>query len=89
MSNDQQAARVNVSDNEWIDFRTLAMRRRRSIADYLGELVRRELNDPPRQPAVEEPRPARRRSSAPVRLSEQKLLTRLPGSERKSSPGRR
>lgn len=30
MSPDQQTARVNVSDDDWIEFRTLAMRSRRS-----------------------------------------------------------
>lgn len=66
MSHDQQAARVNVSDDDWIAFRTVAMRQRRSIADYLGELVRRELADPagkPDEPAPEERKPARSKSS--------------------------
>lgn len=88
MDRQQQAARVNVSDDEWINFRTLAMRHRRSIADYLGELVRRELSSPPEDPAaerVQEPPPARR-PSRPVRLADQELLTSLPALRSRPEP---
>jgi len=40
---DQQMARVNITADDWLAFRTEALRQRRSVADYLGELVRREL----------------------------------------------
>lgn len=39
----QQSARVNIDDRDWIRFRIRAMRHHRSIADYLGDLVRTEL----------------------------------------------
>lgn len=39
----QQMARINVPDNEWLECRVLAMKQKRSVADYLGELVRREV----------------------------------------------
>lgn len=39
----QHSARVNIDDRDWIRFRIRAMRRQRSIADYLGDLVRAEL----------------------------------------------
>ncbi len=89
MSHDQQAARVNVSDDDWIAFRTVAMRERRSIADYLGDLVRRELASPagtPGDPAPKERKPARRESSARVLLADQELLTSLPGSRPQPPP---
>lgn len=81
MSRDQQAARVNVRDDEWIEFRTLGMRKRRNIADYLGELVQRELT---RSQKPKEPRPATEKQDGPrqpaprVRLDEQELLAMLP-----------
>ncbi|MBW3579264.1 MAG: hypothetical protein KY462_16325 [Actinobacteria bacterium] len=81
MSRDQQTARVNVSDDEWIEFRTLAMRKRRSIADYLGDLVRRELDgstEPTDEPCDEKSESARRHSPPRVRLADQELLTGLP-----------
>ena len=89
MSRDQQTARVNVSDEEWIQFRTLAMRRQQSLAEYLGELVRAELADAggtasspprrsPRSARATTRAPARRPSSTSVRLSDQRLLTELP-----------
>jgi hypothetical protein len=39
----QQMARVNVDPATWAEFRVAALRSGRSVADYLGELVRREL----------------------------------------------
>lgn len=90
MSRDQQAARVNVRDDEWIEFRTFVMRKRRSIADYLGELVRRELGEskkPAKEARTDKPEPSRPRPSAPrVRLAEQELLTGLPRSRPEPPP---
>jgi hypothetical protein len=40
---EQQAARINVDDTTWRRFRVLALEADRSIADYLGGLVRDEL----------------------------------------------
>lgn len=39
----QQMARVNLSGEEWRAFRSEAVVRERSVADYLGRLVRKEL----------------------------------------------
>jgi hypothetical protein len=91
MSPDQQTARVNVSDEDWIQFRLLAMRRRLSLAEYLGELVRGELAGPPPPPERREAAPdgkasATRRPARSVRLSEQRLLTQLPRPEPEPSP---
>lgn len=87
MSSDQQTARVNVSDEDWIQFRMLAMRRRQSLAEYLGELVRGELaGPPPPRPATNGTASATRRPARPVRLSEQRLLTQLPRPEPEPPP---
>ena len=94
MNRDQQTARENVSDEDWIHFRTLAMRRRQSLAEYLGELVRSELDgsssssSPGREPggAAADGTPATRRSVPSVRLSERRLLTELPRPEPEPAP---
>jgi hypothetical protein len=39
----QQMARVNVDFDTWAEFRAVAIRRRQSVASYLGELVIREV----------------------------------------------
>ena len=39
----QRMARVNVSEADWQDFRALALATNRSLADYLGHLLRKEL----------------------------------------------
>jgi hypothetical protein len=39
----QQIARVNVEDEYWKQFRMEAIRTNRSVASYLGALVRREV----------------------------------------------
>ena len=39
----QHMARVTISQEEWRDFRALAIRKKRSVASYLGHLVRREI----------------------------------------------
>lgn len=40
---DQQMARVNVPAAHWRDFRALAVHQERSVAEYLGMLVLKEL----------------------------------------------
>lgn len=40
---DQHMARVSVSEERWLEFRALAIRRKRSVASYLGHLVQKEL----------------------------------------------
>jgi hypothetical protein len=39
----QQIARVNIGADEWKAFRALTILRGRSVADYLGHLVAKEL----------------------------------------------
>jgi hypothetical protein len=40
----QRMARVNVAEVRWEEFRQLAKTKKRSVADYLGRLVDKELN---------------------------------------------
>lgn len=58
---DQHMARVSVSEELWLEFRALAVRKKRSVAAYLGHLVRKELG---RAARVEERRSARQRSES-------------------------
>jgi hypothetical protein len=44
LPDDQRIARVNLGEERWLEFRALALRKRRSVADYLGRLVDKELN---------------------------------------------
>ena len=85
MSGDQQTARINVTDAEWLDFRTLAMRRRRSLADCLADLVRDEIDRVDRGSRRSDEastRPSRQTTPAHrTRLADQQLLTRLPRRE--------
>ncbi len=37
-------ARVTVPDERWLEFRALAIRRKRSVTAYLGHLVQKELD---------------------------------------------
>jgi hypothetical protein len=86
---EQQTARVNVDDPTWRDFRILALDADRSIADYLGQLVRDELRRARRRNREGAARAPDRpdgdarvapveRTKAPVRLAEAELLTALP-----------
>lgn len=36
-------ARVNLSEEQWLEFRALAIREKRSVAAYLGRLVEKEI----------------------------------------------
>jgi hypothetical protein len=40
---DQHMARVNLSEEQWLEFRALAIREKRSVATYLGRLVEKEI----------------------------------------------
>ena len=40
---DQHMARVNLSEEQWLEFRALAIREKRSVAAYLGRLVEKEI----------------------------------------------
>lgn len=85
--NDQQTARVNIDADSWRRFRILALEADRSIADYLGQLVRDELRRSRRrgkQPGPGE-EPGQTRSGTPgtkpkssVRLADARILTEWP-----------
>lgn len=40
---DQHMARVNLSEEQWLEFRALAIREKRSVAAYFGRLVEKEI----------------------------------------------
>ena len=40
----QHMARVSISEEQWIEFRALAIRKKRSVASYLGHLVQKEID---------------------------------------------
>ena len=52
---DQQMARVNVPVDQWRDFRVLAVKQERSVAEYLGKLVLKELRRAHRRLALRSP----------------------------------
>ena len=58
----QHMARVTVSEERWLEFRSLAIRSKRSVAGYLGHLVQKELN---RAERVEWKREMQRREAPP------------------------
>lgn len=86
----QQTARVNIGDEYWRLFRILAIESDRSVAEYLGHLVRDELRRSRRRRRAEEqvdalsadspPESGRRKAEPrrPKRLAEAQLLTELP-----------
>lgn len=87
---DQQTARVNVAGEMWREFRILAIEADRSIADYLGQLVRDELRRSRKrkrraqETAPPDPEDIRQDASTgegptrSLRLVDAKLLTALP-----------
>ena len=79
---DQQTARVNVDDATWRDFRILALDLDRSIADYLGQLVRDELRRARRRNREESAR-------TPERSDGDLPPWRRPGGRRRPSGSRR
>ena len=54
---DQQMARVNLSSEEWRAFRSTAVLKQRSVAEYLGHLVRKELRRVERADVASKPLP--------------------------------
>ena len=58
----QHMARVTVPEERWLEFRALAIRRKRSVAGYLGHLVQKELS---RAERMEWKRRVRERKAAP------------------------
>jgi hypothetical protein len=97
----QKMARVNVDATEWLEFRVLAMRKGRSIADYLGQFVRRELkrakrSEPRDAESVadstrdEPPRGVTKSARPRVRLADVELLSwRTDAGERAGGSGLR
>lgn len=65
----QRMARVNLGEERWADFRALAKTKRRSVADYLGKLVDKELN---RAQRTEDRRLARYRAQ-PVEIQPEEI----------------
>ena len=61
----QQMARVNISEEHWREFRSEAVTRNRSVAAYLGRLVRKELRRVARARALEEQRQVLRANEPP------------------------
>ncbi|MCA1709826.1 MAG: hypothetical protein LC808_43720, partial [Actinobacteria bacterium] len=53
---DQRMARVRAEEPTWQEFRALAKEKGRSVADYLGWLVQKELNRAKRASARRAPR---------------------------------
>lgn len=58
----QHMARVRLGEDQWLEFRALAIRSKRSVAGYLGHLVQKELN---RAERVEWKREMRQKREAP------------------------
>jgi len=67
---DQHMARVNLPEKQWLEFRALAIREKRSVAAYLGRLVDKEIDRMARvdqrrsQRAVDEPKDVQTRAPA-------------------------
>ena len=43
LPHDQHMARVSIPEEQWLEFRALALRKKRSVAAYLGHLVQNEI----------------------------------------------
>jgi hypothetical protein len=62
LPDDQHMARVSIPEEQWLEFRALAIRKKRSVAAYLGHLVRKEIG---RDSRVEERRARRLATEEP------------------------
>ncbi len=90
VGSEQQTARVNIGEERWREFRILAIESDRSIAEYLGQLVRDELRrsrrrrraaehvDAPSEGSPPESRVRKHEPRRARRLAEVQLLTELP-----------
>ena len=58
----QHIARVSIPEEQWLEFRALAIRKKRSVAAYLGHLVQKEIG---RDSRVEERRALRQADQEP------------------------
>ncbi len=63
LPHDQHMARVSIAEERWLEFRALAIRKKRSIAAYLGHLVEKEIG---RDGRVGQRRATRQDSQEPV-----------------------
>lgn len=43
LPDDQHMARVSIPEEQWLEFRALAIKKKRSVAAYLGHLVQKEI----------------------------------------------
>lgn len=43
LPDDQHMARVSIPEEQWLEFRTLAIKKKRSVAAYLCHLVQKEI----------------------------------------------
>lgn len=43
LPDDQHMARVSLPEEQWLEFRALAIKKKRSVAAYLGHLVQKEI----------------------------------------------
>jgi hypothetical protein len=62
LPDDQHMARVSIPEEQWLEFRALAIRKKRSVAAYLGHLVQKEIG---RDNRVEQRRARRRPTEDP------------------------
>lgn len=71
LPDDQNMARVNIPEEQWLEFRALAIREKRSVAAYLGRLVEKEIGRMARvderrsQRELDKPNDPRRRCRPP------------------------
>jgi len=63
----QHMARVSIPEEQWLEFRALAIRKKRSVAAYLGHLVQKEIG---RDERVEQRRATRQVRQEPTYASE-------------------
>lgn len=59
LPDNQHMARVTIESDRWVEFRALSVRKKRSVAAYLGHLVGKELGREERVERRREERQAR------------------------------
>lgn len=62
LPDDQHMARVSIPEEQWLEFRALAIKKKRSVAAYLGHLVQKEIG---RDSRVERRRDLRQEQQEP------------------------
>lgn len=62
LPDDQHMARVSIAEEQWLEFRALAIKKKRSVAAYLGHLVQKEIGRDSRVEQRRESRQARHES---------------------------